>query len=118
MARPIVRSTFSSPLPSHTSMKHVFALLVSLLITGAAAAQTAPPRALTVVSTNPTGEVQNLAEANEIRVVFSEPMVTLGKIPAVVRPPYVRIAPAVPGSFRWSGTTILIFTPDAKQPLP
>jgi uncharacterized protein YfaS (alpha-2-macroglobulin family) len=99
-------------------MKHVLALLVSLLISGAAAAQTAPPRALTVVGTNPTGEVQNLAEANEIRIVFSEPMVTLGRIPAVVRPAYVRIAPAVPGSFRWSGTTILIFTPDAKQPLP
>jgi hypothetical protein len=102
-------------------MKHAFALVVCLLGLGGqyAAAQTPPgSRALTIVATNPTGEVQNLAEANEIRIVFSEPMVTLGKIPAVVRPPYVRIAPAVPGSFRWSGTTILIFTPDAKQPLP
>ena len=101
-------------------MKHVLTLAVCLLgLDGIpAAAQTAPPRALTVVSANPTGEVQNLAEANEIRIVFSEPMVALGKIPAVVRPPYVRITPAVAGSFRWSGTTILIFTPDAKQPLP
>ncbi len=102
-------------------MKHVlaFASVVCLLGLGVApaAAQT-PARSLTIVNTNPTGEVQNLAEANEIRIVFSEPMVTLGKIPAVVRPPYVRIAPAVPGSFRWSGTTILIFTPDAKSPLP
>ena len=101
-------------------MKHVPALVVCLLSLSAlpVAAQTAPPRALTVVSANPTGEVQNRAEANEIRIAFSEPMVSLGKIPAVVRPPYVRIVPAVPGSFRWSGTTILIFTPDAKQPLP
>ena len=101
-------------------MKHVFALAVCLsaLDGSPAAAQTAPPRALTVVSANPTSEVQNLAEANEIRIVFSEPMVTLGKIPAVVRPPFVRITPAIPGSFRWSGTTILIFTPEAKQPLP
>jgi len=101
-------------------MKHVFTLAVCLLGLDvmSAAAQTAPARALTVVSANPTGEVQNLAEANEIRIVFSEPMVTLGKIPAVVRPPYVRITPAIAGSFRWSGTTILIFTPDAKPPLP
>jgi alpha-2-macroglobulin len=102
-------------------MKHAcaFASVVCLLSLGVApaVAQT-PARSLTVVSSNPTGEVQNLAEANEIRIVFSEPMVTLGRIPAVVRPPYVRIAPAVPGSFRWSGTTILIFTPDAKSPLP
>ncbi|HEY7500306.1 MAG TPA: MG2 domain-containing protein, partial [Vicinamibacterales bacterium] len=70
------------------------------------------------VSAGPEGEVASLAEANEIRIVFSEPMVTLGKIPAVVRAPFVRITPAIPGSFRWSGTTILIFTPDAKPPLP
>ena len=70
-----------------------------------------------MVSAGPTGEVASLAEANEIRVVFSEPMVALGRIPAVVRAPYVRITPAIPGAFRWSGTTILIFTPDAKTPL-
>jgi alpha-2-macroglobulin len=73
---------------------------------------------LRVVSAGPTDEVASLAEANEIRVVFSEPMVTLGRIPAVVRPPYVRITPAIQGTFRWSGTTILIFTPDPKRPLP
>jgi hypothetical protein len=47
------------------------------------------PRAdsgLTVLSTAPTGEVASLAEVNEIRVVFSEPMVTLGRIPSDVRP--------------------------------
>ena len=71
-----------------------------------------------MVSAGPSGEVASLAEANEIRIVFSEPMVSLGRIPAVVRPPYVTIAPAIPGAFRWSGTTILIFTPDAKTPLP
>src|SRR5687767_15172461 len=82
------------------------------------ARQTRPAAALTVVNTGPTGEVESLAEANEVRVVFSEPMVTLGRIPARVRPPFFRIAPSVPGTFRWSGTTILIFTPDPKRPLP
>ena len=102
-------------------MKHLIALGVSLLVLVPAplAAQTAGTgRRLTVVSAGPTGEVASLAEANEIRIVFSEPMVALGRIPAVVRPPYVTIAPAIPGAFRWSGTTILIFTPDAKTPLP
>ena len=81
-------------------------------------AQTAPARPLTIVSAGPTGEVANLAEANEIRIVFSEPMVTLGRIPAEVRAPFVTIRPAVPGTFRWSGSTILIFTPDPRRPLP
>ena len=73
---------------------------------------------LSVVSFGPEGEVQNIAEAREIRIVFSEPMVALGAIPERVQPPYVRITPALPGTFRWSGTTILIFTPDPKRPLP
>ena len=75
-------------------------------------------QSLTVVSSGPTDEVANLAEANEIRVVFSEPMVTLGRIPDPVRPPFFRVTPAVRGTFRWSGTTILIFSLDPAQPLP
>jgi hypothetical protein len=73
---------------------------------------------LSVVSAGPVGEVASLAEANEIRVVFTEPMVVLGKIPQPVTAPFFKIAPAVKGSFRWSGTTTLIFTPDPKTPLP
>jgi uncharacterized protein YfaS (alpha-2-macroglobulin family) len=73
---------------------------------------------LRIVSHAPEGEVASLAEANEIRVVFSEPMVTLGRIPDRVTAPYFRVTPAIAGSFRWSGTTILIFTPDPKRPLP
>jgi len=103
-------------------MNHLLALGVCLLalIPAPLAAQTAAGagKNLSVVAAGPTGEVASLAEANEIRIVFSEPMVSLGRIPAVVRPPYVRITPAIPGAFRWSGTTTLIFTPDAKTPLP
>ena len=97
-------------------------LLLCLLSFGTHAVEAQQPasdgRALTVVNGGPNGEVASLAEANEIRIVFSEPMVAIGRIPAVVRAPFVRITPAIPGAFRWSGTTILIFTPDAKQPLP
>ena len=45
-------------------------------------------------------------------------MVTAGRIPARVVAPFFRVTPAIPGTFRWSGTTILIFTPDPKRPLP
>src|SRR5213075_3500533 len=71
---------------------------------------------LTIVKAGPVGEVANLAEANEIRVVFSEPMVPLGKIPKVVAAPFFHITPAVKGTFRWSGTTTLIFTPEQQLP--
>jgi uncharacterized protein YfaS (alpha-2-macroglobulin family) len=77
----------------------------------------APP-ALTVLRAGPTGELSELDQANEIRIVFSEPMVALGRIPPRVEAPFVRIQPAINGTFRWSGTTILIFTPDPKEPLP
>src|SRR5687767_10639797 len=73
---------------------------------------------LRVLSAGPSGEVAAMSEANEIRVVFSEPMVVLGRIPEHVTAPFFRIDPAVKGSFRWSGTTTLIFTPDPKTPLP
>ncbi len=93
-------------------MKHLFfrtpvvCLLAALLMSATPLGAQAPAgagRALTIVSAAPDGEVASLAEANEIRVVFSEPMVTLGRIPAVVRAPFVRITPAIAGSFRWSG---------------
>ena len=71
---------------------------------------------LKVISAGPVGEVATLAEANEIRVVFSEPMVVLGKIPTPVTAPFFTMKPAVKGSFRWAGTTTLIFTPE--KPLP
>jgi alpha-2-macroglobulin len=103
-------------------MKHLLALGVCLVAFGPSSLAAQTPagggRSLAVVSAGPTGEVASLAEVNEIRIVFSEPMVSLGRIPAVVQVPYVRITPAIAGAFRWSGTTILIFTPGVKTPLP
>ena len=77
-----------------------------------------PAAALTVVQSGPTGEIASLGESNEIRIVFSEPMVVLGRIPDPVSAPFVTIRPAIAGTFRWSGTTILIFTPDPSRKLP
>src|SRR5215207_9337290 len=90
-------------------------LILVCALTGAVFAQT---QSLTIVSAGPQGEVANREEAKEIRIVFSEPMVSLGRVPAAVTAPFVRITPALGGSFRWSGTTILVFTPDPKRPLP
>ncbi|HSP32978.1 MAG TPA: MG2 domain-containing protein [Thermoanaerobaculia bacterium] len=70
---------------------------------------------LRVISAGPVGEVASYAEANEVRVVFSEPMVVLGRIPPTVTAPFFHISPQVNGTFRWSGTTTLIFKP---EPLP
>jgi alpha-2-macroglobulin len=89
------------------------ALSLPILTLPLAAADT-----LRVLSAGPTGEVSSLAQANEVRVVFSEPMVTIGRIPQPVAAPFFRITPAVKGTFRWSGTTTLIFTPEPKQKLP
>ena len=45
-------------------------------------------------------------------------MVALGRIPSNPTPAWARISPAIKGLWRWSGTTILIFTPDPAAPLP
>ena len=94
------------------------AVLAVVLATCAFATEAQTPPSLIVQRAGPDGELAALDQANEIRVVFSEPMVALGRIPQPVTAPFVRIDPAVRGTFRWSGTTILIFTPDSRQPLP
>src|ERR1041385_757776 len=86
-------------------------LSLSLLLILAAASLADAAERLTIVKAGPVGEVANLAEANEVRVVFSEPMVVVGKIPKDLTVPWFHIEPAVKGTFRWSGTTTLIFTP-------
>jgi uncharacterized protein YfaS (alpha-2-macroglobulin family) len=88
--------------------------LLTLAIVLPAAAQTA----LTVVSAQPDGEIAALGEAAEIRVRFSEAMVPIGRIPDRVTAPFVTMRPAIAGTFRWAGPTILVFTPDPKTPLP
>ncbi|HZJ30341.1 MAG TPA: MG2 domain-containing protein [Vicinamibacterales bacterium] len=94
------------------------AVLAVVLATCAFATEAQTPPSLIVQRAGPDGELAELNQANEIRVVFSEPMVSLGRIPQPVTAPFVRIEPAIRGTFRWSGTTILIFTPDPRQPLP
>jgi hypothetical protein len=94
-----------------------FGLIALLLFTStlAGSAQNTP---LTVLEASPRGEVNQRSDANEIRLIFSEPMIALGRSPANPQIPWVSITPRIPGQFRWSGTTILLFTPDPAAPLP
>ena len=73
---------------------------------------------LRVLNAGPNAEIVQLQDANEIRVVFSEAMVALGRVPSNPTPSWIRIAPAIKGTYRWSGTTMLVFTPDPASPLP
>jgi len=90
------------------------ALAAACVLSTTASAQTI----LTVVSAGPIGEIASVKEANEIRVRFSEPMVPLGRIPETVTAPFFSVQPAIAGTFRWAGPTILVFTPDTRRPLP
>src|SRR5436190_16483314 len=109
-------------LASQNNMRYVRALLImaAVLTPGAAALAQEPagPATLSVVNAQPTGEIANLAQAAEIRVRFSEAMVPIGRIPDEVRAPFFSVRPAIAGTFRWAGPTILVFTPDPKTPLP
>src|SRR5437762_1828338 len=91
-----------------------FAAAALFLVATAALAQEA--KKVSVVKAGPIGELATLAEANEIRVVFSQPMVAVGKIPKNLTISWFHITPAVKGTFRWSGTTTLIFTPEQQLP--
>lgn len=90
-------------------------LLFLLSVTLTFSAQTAP---LTVLDASPRGEVGQRSDANEIRLIFSEPMIALGRSPADPQIPWVSITPRIAGQFRWSGTSVLLFTPDPAAPLP
>jgi hypothetical protein len=58
--------------------------LALTLISVASAGAQSP--ALTIVNAGPQGPLSRLEQANEIRIVFSEPMVTLGRIPSRDQP--------------------------------
>jgi uncharacterized protein YfaS (alpha-2-macroglobulin family) len=92
-------------------------LTIAALATATAVVRTQPP-VLTIVNAAPQGEVTARSDASEIRVLFSEPMVSLGRIPEHPAPDWIHVTPAIAGTYRWSGTTMLVFTPDPMTPLP
>jgi hypothetical protein len=86
--------------------------LIASVVLASVAALASQTAELTIVNAGPAGELQELPQALEIRIVFSEPMVPLGRVPSNPTPPWIHITPSMPGVFRWSGTTTLLFNPD------
>ena len=72
---------------------------------------------LSVLNASPNGEVAAIADANELRITFSEPMIALGAPPAPASVSWFSITPAAKGAFYWSGTRTLIFTPEPSARL-
>ena len=75
----------------------VLLFLALFLATTASLAAADQPR-LTILKAGPTGEVASLAEVDEIRVVFSEPMVVVGRIPKTLEIPLVSRRSATEGN--------------------
>jgi alpha-2-macroglobulin len=73
---------------------------------------------LTIVSHAPNGEVAQLADANDVRIMFSEPMIAIGSAAVVGQPSWITMTPAQNGHWFWSGTRTLIFSPDPETPFP
>ncbi|MGC8763456.1 MAG: MG2 domain-containing protein [Acidobacteriota bacterium] len=71
---------------------------------------------LRVLKAGPIGETASLGQAAEIRVVFSEPMVALGRVAELREVQGFSISPPVAGTFRWAGTDTLVFRPEATLP--
>ncbi len=73
------------------------------------------PRAipLRVVRHQPEGVEQ---KAHVISVTFNQPMVAVGELDQVESETPLRIAPAIPGTFRWQGARTLAFEPAGRIP--
>ena len=90
---------------------------------------------LHLVLASPKGQLRLVTKSTELRWVFDRPIIALSTIDqrtnaaqgatqttvaalANADPKkYVQIEPAIEGSFRWSSTRVLVFTPSKKLPL-
>lgn len=66
---------------------------------------------LKVVAATPSGEVDDVAQAKTIVVVFNHAMVPLEELPAGDGSGPLVFSPEIEGKFRWLGTNTLSFTP-------
>lgn len=90
---------------------------------------------LHLVLASPKGQLRLVTKSTELRWVFDRPIIalstidqrtpateggtqtTLGALANADPKKYVQIEPAIEGSFRWSSTRVLVFTPAKKLPL-
>ncbi|MGE3344072.1 MAG: alpha-2-macroglobulin family protein [Vicinamibacterales bacterium] len=81
---------------------------------GQAAGGIAQDQALSVRSAFPVGQLTALADAHELRITFSSPMIALGE-PDTTVPSWLSIEPAVPLNAYWSGSRTLVLSPVFPQ---
>jgi uncharacterized protein YfaS (alpha-2-macroglobulin family) len=93
------------------------AVALAIMVPGMLSPLASQSPSLTIVSATPQGDIGQIADANEIRIVFSEPMIAVGG-PTTGVPDWFSITPAVNVNAYWSGTRTLIVTPDPDRPLP
>jgi hypothetical protein len=93
-------------------------LVVVVVVVLAALPAASQQPALRIVSAGPAGDLVDLADADELRIVFSDPMIAIGSVPTGAAPPWIHITPEPAGSFYWTGTKTLQFSPASESPLP
>jgi hypothetical protein len=74
------------------------------------------PRSLQVVTVSPRGEVQTIDQVQMIVATFNQAMTALQEAPADESTGPLIITPAIPGKYRWQGTSTFSFIPG--KPLP
>ncbi len=72
---------------------------------------------LQILSVSPKGLVQSVSESQSIIATFDRPMVPLQATPEDLGEGPLTVRPAVPGKYRWLGTSTLSFTPLDTLPL-
>jgi uncharacterized protein YfaS (alpha-2-macroglobulin family) len=72
---------------------------------------------LTILRASPSGDLQRVEDASEIRLVFSEPMVAIGD-ESVDRPSWASLTPEIDAAWYWAGTRTLVISPDPGRGVP
>ena len=91
----------------------VLLLFFSMLIAATGIAQ---PKDLQVVVASPKGVTATPDQSQGVFVTFKQPMVPLQAVSFQEGAAVMQIQPAIPGKYRWMGTTTLAFVP--ASPLP
>ncbi len=92
-------------------MRSSFRLLALFLL-----ASVAFGRQLSVVTTAPRGATTSIDQSQTILAVFNQPMAALQAVPSDTSIGPLRITPAVPGKYRWQGTSTITFIPAKNLP--
>ena len=91
-------------------------VLCAIAVATVAASAFSQQTELRIVTMSPRGETPTSDQSQTIFVTFNQPMVPLQAVSTQDGSTVMRISPAIPGKYRWMGTTTLAFIP--SKPLP